>query len=683
MFARILISNCVPSPSALSARIRPNGLSNYLVSTLKAKPKPNVINSLKYGFVFGGTASLVYLKLTLINKATCEAQTRISPLETSTTNVKKEQFDWSKFCSMLLPHSFYILIAISSALVVAFLNIQLPQLLGSVVNVVANNLNQNHDASPNFSELIKEPAVKMIKLYLAQSAFTFSYIYSLSCVGERIAAKLREDLFASLLSQDMEFFDRHKSGELASRLSSDVQEFKSSFKLCVSQGLRCSTQTVGCCVSLYLVSPQLTGVMCLIVPTVILAGSLIGSMLRKLSRRAQAQMAQAHGVGEECLGNIRTVRAFAMEGTEADLYSGQVEKARELNEKLGLGIGLFQGGTNLFLNSLVLGTLYLGGHLLSAGQLTAGDLMSFLVATQTIQRSLGQLSLLFGNYVKGMSAGCRIFEFINLDPKIPLTGGAKIPYMSFKGDIEFTDVCFRYPTRPDAPVLDHFNLRIPPGRTVALVGASGEGKSTLAALLERFYDVESGSISIDGKDIRGLDPSWLRGQMIGYINQEPVLFATTIRENIRYGRPAATDQEVEEAAASANAHTFINSFPDGYDTWVGERGVTMSGGQKQRIAIARALVKNPRILVLDEATSALDTESEKIVQDALDQVSKNRSVLVIAHRMSTIQGADVIAVIKDGKIAEIGMHQDLKLKKGLYFDLINRQEQKPQQAPVG
>jgi len=330
---------------------------------------------------------------------------------------------------------------------------------------------------------------------------------------------------------------------------------------------------------------------------------------------------------------------------------------------------------NFAINGIVLLVLYTGTVLIDSKEMAAGDLMSYLVATQSIQKSLATISVLFGQVVRGMSSGARVFEYMEIRPTMRLSGGLRIPKESIKGHISFSDVKFSYPTRPDQVVIHNLNLDIAPGKTVALCGSSGSGKSTIAALIERFYDVEGGSILIDGVNIKDLDPSWVRGELIGYINQEPTLFATTVMENIRYGSPDATDQEVYEAAKRANANDFIKGFPQGYNTMVGERGTTVSGGQKQRIAIARALLKNPRILILDEATSALDAESERIVQDALDKLIKGRTVIVIAHRLSTIQNADLIAAISKGKIIELGSHADLLQKNGLYADLIRRQTQ--------
>ncbi|RZC33305.1 ATP-binding cassette sub-family B member 8, mitochondrial, partial [Asbolus verrucosus] len=382
-------------------------------------------------------------------------------------------------------------------------------------------------------------------------------------------------------------------------------------------------------------------------------------------------------VADEAVSNIRTVRAFAMEDQEQELFVAETELAMLLNENLGFGIGWFQAGTNIFLNGMVLITLYMGGYLLSTDKLSPGQLMAYLMASQTIQRSLGQISLLFGSVIRGLASGSRVFEYMNLQPTMPLRGGKTISEFDLKGDIEFTNVTFSYPTRRQQCILKDFNLKVPAGKTLAIVGASGNGKSTVVALIERFYDVNCGEITLDGHDIKTLDPSWLRQRALGLISQEPILFGTSVMENIRYGRPESTDEEVKEAAKLANAHDFICSFPRGYDTLVGERGTTLSGGQKQRIAIARALLKNPAVLLLDEATSALDTESEKIVQNALDKARKGRTVIVIAHRLSTIQNADIIVVLHKGKIVEMGTHEELTKMHGYYWTLTYQQQEVP------
>merc|ERR1711962_1219973 len=291
--------------------------------------------------------------------------------------------------------------------------------IGSIVNVVSSNLPQNEEiasGASSFMQQIKGPAVHLIKLYLLHCTCTFSYIYSLAIVGERVAASLRKDLFAKMMVQDMAFFDSHKTQDIISRLTLDVQEFKSSFKQVVSQGLRSLTQTVGSAVALYQLSPHLSGIMLIMVPSVIGIGTVIGSFLRLLSKKAQAQAANSQAVGDEAISNVRLVRSFAMEDFEMERYSTEVGKAQKLNEYLGMGIGLFQSGTVLFLNGIVLSTLYYGGYLLSIQELTPGDLMAFLVSTQNIQRSLGQMSILFGQYVRGSAAGARVFEYMNLEP---------------------------------------------------------------------------------------------------------------------------------------------------------------------------------------------------------------------------------------------------------------------------
>ncbi|XP_037747401.1 mitochondrial potassium channel ATP-binding subunit isoform X2 [Chelonia mydas] len=374
-------------------------------------------------------------------------------------------------------------------------------------------------------------------------------------------------------------------------------------------------------------------------------------------------------VGERVAGSMRK----ALFASLLRLYCHEVDQSSRLNEKLGRGIAVFQGLSNLVLNGIVLGTIFVGGSLMAGEELSPGDLMSFMVASQTVQRSMANISILFGQVVRGLSAGARVFEFMTLEPTVSLSGGDQIPSHSLLGHICFRDVCFSYPTRPSCPVLRNFSLTLPPRKTVAIVGESGGGKSTVAALLERFYEPTGGAITLDGRELCTLDPSWLRGQVIGFISQEPALFGTTILENIRFGKPSASDAEVYAAARLANADSFVHSFPQGYGTIVGERGVMLSGGQKQRVAIARALLKNPSVLILDEATSALDAESEQVVQEALERAMAGRTVLVIAHRLSTIQGADLIVVLARGCVAEAGTHAELLRRSGLYAELIRRQ----------
>uniref|UniRef100_A0AAR2M1A6 Mitochondrial potassium channel ATP-binding subunit n=1 Tax=Pygocentrus nattereri TaxID=42514 RepID=A0AAR2M1A6_PYGNA len=571
---------------------------------------------------------------------------------------KGPEFSWAVLWEFVRPQLLALIGAIILAFGAAALNIQIPLMLGELVNVVAQHLREH---AGNYMRDIRAPAFKLLGLYCLQGLLTSGYIILLSRVGERVAADMRKTLFTSLLRQDVAFFDANKTGQLVNRLTADIQEFKSSFKLVISQGLRSITQTIGCFVSLYVISPKLTGLTVVVLPCLVGAGALIGSFLRRLSRKAQEQISKATGVADEALGNVRTVRAFAMEDRELEMYATEVEKSAVMNEALGTGIAVFQGLSNIVLNCIVLGTIFAGGSLMGFNTRNC------------------DLCCLVSQMVRGISAGARVFEYLALEPTIPLMGGGRIPHKSLTGRVDFMNINFSYPTRPGNQILKNFNLTLPPCKTVAIVGESGGGKSTVAALLERFYDPSGGVIMLDGLDIRTLDPSWLRGHVIGFISQEPVLFGTSVLENIRFGKPGATDAEVVAAAKQANAHTFITGFPDGYNTVVGERGVTLSGGQKQRIAIARALIKNPSILILDEATSALDAESERVVQEALDRATTGRTVLIIAHRLSTIQGADLICVMSNGKVVEAGTHLELLSKCGLYAELIRRQRSNGQQ----
>uniref|UniRef100_A0A8C3NTU7 Mitochondrial potassium channel ATP-binding subunit n=1 Tax=Cyanoderma ruficeps TaxID=181631 RepID=A0A8C3NTU7_9PASS len=559
-------------------------------------------------------------------------------------------FDWPLFWTFLRPQLLALSAAVVLALGAALLNVRIPVLLGQLVNVVARCA-RGHVST--YLREVRRPALRLLAVYCLQGLMTFGYIALLARVGEQVAGNMRKALFSALLRQEVAFFDATRTGQLVTRLTADIQEFKSSFKLAISQGLRSGTQTAGCFVSLYLLSPKLTGLLLVALPVLVSAGAFIGAFLRSLSRQAQEQVAKATVVADEALGNVRTVRAFAMEEQQAGLFRAEVDRAGHLSEQLGFGIAAFQGLSNLALNGIVLGTIFVGGSLMAGDELSPGDLMSFLVASQTVQRSMANISILMGQVVRGLSAGARVFELLRLEPLVPLQGGISIPAHSLRGHICFNHVSFSYPTRPGYRVLEDFSLTLPPCQTVAIVGPSGGGKSTVAALLERFYEPTAGTITLDGHDIASLDPSWLRGQVIGFISQEPVLFGTTIMENIRFGKPGASDAEVYEAARLADADGFIRSFPEGYDTIVGERGTALSGGQKQRIAIARALLKDPAVLILDEATSALDAQAERAVQEALDRAAAGRTVLLIAHRLSTVQDAHLIAVLAQGRVVEV------------------------------
>lgn len=522
-------------------------------------------------------------------------------LEVKISNATRTAFDWQHFWHYLKPHLAKFIGAICAALAVAYFNIQIPNLLGVMINTLSQFTNSTSGTS-DFIKSIKEPVGKLFTIYMLQAVFTSVYICLLSKIGEQMAAKIKQDLFDQIIIQDLAFFDANRTGELVNRLTVDVQEFKSSFKQCVSQGLRCIAQLIGGGISLFMISPVMAGIALVSVPTAVLLFSMLGRSLRALSKRAQIQNERATTVCEEALSNIRTVRANACEYQEMELFERETEKSAMYSEKLGTGIAIFQGLTNFMLNGMISTTLFVGGYLMSNNDITPGQLMAFLVASQGVQRSLTQGSLLLGSIIRGLDAGSRVFEFLTIKPSIDINHGLQIPKSTLCGSVVFRGVDFTYPSRADQRVLTDFNLDIRPGQTVALVGASGSGKSTVAGLLERFYEPTGGSITIDGFNLNTLSPNWIRGELIGFIEQQPILFATTIYENIRYGRPDATEEEIISAAKFAQAHDFIDKLPNGYRTDVGERGVQLSGGQRQRIAIARALLKKPTILILDEAT---------------------------------------------------------------------------------
>ncbi|KAM9164566.1 mitochondrial potassium channel ATP-binding subunit isoform 2-T2 [Pangshura tecta] len=438
-----------------------------------------------------GGAAVLGAGAALARRAAC-CQEAASPSPAPAVPAPEPDFDWAEFWKFLRPQLLGLSAAVVFALGVALLNIRIPLLLGELVNAVAR-CTQQHVG--NYLREVRRPALRLLLLYGLQGLLTFSYIVLLARVGERVAGSMRKTLFTSLLRQDVAFFDANRTGQLVNRLTTDIQEFKSSFKLVVSQGLRSVTQTVGCFASLYLLSPKLTGLLLVVMPSLVGAGALIGSILRSLSRQAQEQVAKATGVADEALGNVRTVRAFAMEDTEVALYCHEVDRSSQLNEKLGMGIAAFQGLSNVVLNCIVLGTIFVGGSLMAGEELSPGDLMSFMVASQTVQRSMANISVLFGQVVRGLSAGARVFEFMTLEPTVPLSGGEQIPSHSLLGHICFRDVCFSYPTRPGCPVLRNFSLTLPPRKTVAIVGESGGGNTGSAQGSQRWQRCWSVSMS--------------------------------------------------------------------------------------------------------------------------------------------------------------------------------------------
>ncbi|MFT7518503.1 MAG: ABC transporter fused permease/ATP-binding protein [Kiritimatiellia bacterium] len=514
-------------------------------------------------------------------------------------------------------------------------------------------------------------AIVLVVLFFIQGVFAMLRSWLYTVAGERIVARLREALYNAVIRQDIGFFDTARTGELTNRLAADTTVLQNTVTVNISMGLRFSIMGVGSLLMMLYMSPSLTGMAMLVVPIVAIGAAVYGRIVRKLSKKVQDSLADATQVAEETIQGVRTVRAFSREDMEVARYGRAVQTSFRLAAKRALATGVFSGITAFGGFSAIALVVWYGGRMVIADQLTAGSLTAFLLYTVSVAVALGAVSNLYGDFMRAAGSSKRVFQLMDMDA--PLEKREGNPVLAVRGDVRLEDVYFTYPARPDEPVLNGIDLHLLPGEMVALVGPSGAGKSTIASLLTRFYDVDSGRILVDGEDVLGLRTSDLR-QHVGIVAQEPILFATSIVENIRYGRPEASDEQVHDAARLANAATFVETFEHGFDTQVGERGVRLSGGQKQRIAIARALLKNPAILVLDEATSALDAESEHLVQEALDRLMEGRTTLVIAHRLSTVRGADRVVVLDGGRVAEEGSHDELLQREhGLYRKLVERQ----------
>uniref|UniRef100_UPI00398E4F8C ATP-binding cassette sub-family B member 10, mitochondrial-like isoform X2 n=1 Tax=Pristiophorus japonicus TaxID=55135 RepID=UPI00398E4F8C len=510
----------------------------------------------------------------------------------------------------------------------------------------------------------------------ARRLLTLAYPERWPLAGQQIVSCLRARLFSSILCQELGFFDKTNTGELINRLSSDAELLGHSVTENLSDGLRAVCQAAAGVGMMFYMSPQLAMFVLGIVPPIAILAVFYGRYIRKLTRVTQDSLANAAQLAEERIGNIRTVRAFAKEDSELQTYREKISHVLQLARKEAVALAGFYGATGLTGNLIVLSVLYKGGLMMGGAQMTVGELSSFMMYAFWVGISIGGLSSFYTALMKGLGAGGRLWELLERKPEMPLNEGVVLQPDQFKGAIEFRGVQFAYPTRQEAPVFSGLDLSIPAGSVMAVVGSSGSGKSTLVSLLLRLYDPVSGIVTVDGCDIRSLNPHWLRKNM-GAVNQEPVLFSCSIAENIAYGavQPSElTMEEVEKAAKIANAYGFIRSFPKGFQTMVGEKGILLSGGQKQRVAIARALLKDPKILLLDEATSALDSENEYLVQEALDRLMEGRTVLIIAHRLSTIQNADAVAVLDQGRIVECGTHRQLLANsEGLFRKLVEKQ----------
>ena len=546
----------------------------------------------------------------------------------------------------------FLVLIVSSIVMMTF-----PKVLGDLID----------SANSADGTTVNETTLILIGIFLVIAITSFFRIYLFGIVTQKSLALLRTETYKHLISSPMRFFSSKKVGELSSRITTDIALLEETFSTTIAEIIR---QIITIPVALFFllfISPRLTVFMIAVIPVVALIGIFFGKYIKKLSKDAQDDIAESNGVVDETLHGIASVKAYANEFFEIARYKKSIDSSVNTSIKNAKWRGAFIGLIMFAAGAAIVSIIWYGLHMVQVGELSIGGLLQFAIYSALLGVSLGGSAELFAKLQKSIGATEHLMDILEENTEnVSLKASERI---SIKGNIAFNNIKFSYPSRRDIEVIKDVSFNIETGKQIAFVGPSGSGKTTIAALLYRFYNPESGSITIDGKDINDYQLSEIRNEM-AMVPQEVMLFGGSIKENIEYGKPGATEDEIFEAAKQANALEFIESFPEKFETLVGDRGIQLSGGQKQRIAIARAILKNPSILVLDEATSALDSESERLVQEALDRLMKGRTSLVIAHRLSTIKNADNIIVLDKGTIKETGTHAELiQLDNGIYKNL--------------
>ena len=572
---------------------------------------------------------------------------------------------------LIRPYRWRLVVATVCLIASAAVGLAFPQIVRGLLDAAF----VRHDGA-----LLDRIALLLIGLFTLQAASNFAQTYLLSSTGERVVARLREELFRHLLRLSPGFFAERRTGELVSRLAADIGTVQGLVSYQLSEFARQTLYLVGGITLLTLTNRALTLTAVVVVPFVAGSAVFFGRRLRRISTGVQDKVAEATAVAEEAFSQIRTVQSFVQEAWEAARYGRRMAEVVQVAIRRAVVRGVFFAVITFATFGGMAVVLWEGGRLVLGGALSAGTLVQFLLYTVFIAAAVTALTSLFSNYQETVGAARRVFELLETPPAIADPPEPRTLPSPVGGHVAVEHVSFRY--QPALPLaLDDVSLAIAPGEVVALVGPSGAGKTTLANLLPRFWDVTAGRITLDGVDSRALRLAELR-HAIGIVPQEPALFSGSVLENIAYARPDAAQAEVEAAARAAHAHEFIARLPQGYGTLVGERGVKLSGGQRQRIAIARALLKDPRVLILDEATSSVDAESERLIEEALARLLEGRSTLIIAHRLSTVRRADRLVVLDRGRVVEAGAHDALLARGGLYARLYQRQF-RDEEAPIG
>jgi ABC-type multidrug transport system fused ATPase/permease subunit len=524
----------------------------------------------------------------------------------------------------------------------------------------------------NFGIDVRDYGWLFLVILILQGLLSYFRTLYFAIVSEKGMADLRKDLYNKIITQPIAFIEERRVGELTSRITADVEQLQSAFSITLAEFIRQVVILISGIAIIVYWTPRLSLIMLLTFPAIVIVAVIFGRYIRKLSKERQDQLAKTNTVVEETFQSFSIVKSFANEWYESIRYAQSVDDI----VRISLRFAKIRGVFFVFIITILFGGIFFilwrGALMVQNGSMEAGDLFSFIIYTGILGGAIASFGNLYTQLVSAIGATERIQQILESESEVEIKPSEKVQPLHIQGDIQFSNVRFAYPSRPDVEILKGISFDVRAGSKIALVGQSGAGKSTIVQLLMKFYNPLAGDILVDGQNIQSFDITAYR-RNIGIVPQEVILFGGTIRENISYGKTGATEEEIIRAAELSNSMEFIRSFPDGLNTVVGERGIKLSGGQRQRIAIARAILKDPKILILDEATSSLDAESEKLVQEALDHLMQNRTSIIIAHRLATVRDVDCIYVIENGKIVESGTHEALTLQNGVYSNLARLQ----------